>query len=206
MKMRTCKGRLIGLCVVALSLFAAAVSSPVYAQAPGHVRGRLLVKFREGVTPSRSSAMMAAYRVQEEGDLPEIGVKILSLPPNASEVAFERAFRARAEVEFAELDRLLPPDAITPNDPLYSTQWHLSRIAAPDAWSQTAGGSGIIIAILDTGVDGAHPDLSSKMVPGWNFYNDNADTHDVYGHGTKRASPPRLATMESASHPWPGTA
>ena len=40
------------------------------------------------------------------------------------------------------------------------------------------------IAILDSGVDGTHPDLASQMVPGWNFYDGNADTSDVNGHGT----------------------
>lgn len=44
--------------------------------------------------------------------------------------------------------------------------------------------SDVIIAILDTGVDGAHPDLSAKLVPGSNTYDNNADTSDVYGHGT----------------------
>jgi len=42
----------------------------------------------------------------------------------------------------------------------------------------------VTIAILDTGVDGTHEDLISQMVPGWNIYNNNSDTHDVHGHGT----------------------
>jgi subtilisin family serine protease len=33
-------------------------------------------------------------------------------------------------------------------------------------------------------VDSTHPDLTSKIVPGWNFANNNSDTSDVYGHGT----------------------
>ena len=131
--------------------------------------------------------MLASFQAREDRELPELGVKVIALPPNASETALERAFRGRAEVEFAEVDRILPPDAVTPNDPLYSSQWHLPKIAAPDAWSVTSGTSGVTIASLDTGVDGTHPDLASKMVPGWNIYDNSSDTSDVYGHGTKVA-------------------
>ncbi len=172
---------------MALALSVGVVSSPGWAQAPPYVRGRLLVKFREGVDSNKAHGVLAAFQAQEDGEIPGTGVKVLSLPPNASERALERAFRNRAEVEFAEVDRIVPPDGVTPNDPLYPSQWHLSRIAAPDAWSTTTGSSGIIVAILDTGVDGSHPDLAPKMVPGWNVYDNNANTADVYGHGTKVA-------------------
>ena len=185
--MRNRSRRPLGRCVLALALFIAVASSPGWAQTPGHVRGRLLVKFRENVDANSARSVLAAFQAREDAELPGIGVKILSLPANASETAFERAFRNRTEVEFAEVDRLVPPDGDTPNDPLYPSQWHLPRIAAPDAWPVTTGSNGIIIAILDTGVDGTHPDLAAKMVPGFNIYDNSADTRDVYGHGTKVA-------------------
>ena len=211
--MRTCEGSRSGRCVLTLALFLAMVSGPASAQdrapdqaqpqaqglapdlaqaegpdqAPRHVRGRLLVKFREGVNTDTARGVVAALQAREEDELPGTGVKVLSLPENASETAFEHAFRNREEVEFAEVDRIVPPDGLTPNDPLYLSQWHLQRIAGPDAWAVTSGSAGIIIAILDTGVDGTHPDLAAKMVPGWNIYEGNSDTRDVYGHGTKVA-------------------
>jgi len=179
--------RSLGRCLAALSMLVAGGAGSVWAQAPTRVPGRLLVKFRAGTSPDSARGVLAAFRVREDREIPQTGVKVLSLPPNASETALESAFRGRSEVEFAEVDRILPPDSVTPNDPLYSGQWHLPRVAAPDAWSVTAGTSGITIAILDTGVDGSHPDLVSKMVPGWNIYDNNSDTRDVYGHGTKVA-------------------
>jgi len=45
----------------------------------------------------------------------------------------------------------------------------------------------VTIAILDSGIDPNHPDLSLQLVPGWNFYENNSNTSDVYGHGTKAA-------------------
>ena len=185
--MRNCNRRSFGGWVLALALSVGVVSSPGWAQAPSYVRGRLLVKFREGVDSNKAHGVLAAFQAQDDGEIPGTGVKVLSLPPNASEKALERAFRNRAEVEFAEVDSIVAPDGVTPDDPLYPSQWHLSRIAAPDAWSTTTGSSGIIVAILDTGVDGSHPDLAPKMVSGWNVYDNNANTADVYGHGTKVA-------------------
>ncbi|MEM2273657.1 MAG: S8 family serine peptidase [Candidatus Bathyarchaeia archaeon] len=41
----------------------------------------------------------------------------------------------------------------------------------------------MIIAVLDSGVDQSCSDLASKLLPGWNFYDNNADTDDVYVHG-----------------------
>src|SRR5262249_46069930 len=34
------------------------------------------------------------------------------------------------------------------------------------------------------GINASHPDLAARMVPGWNFYDNNANTTDVHGHGT----------------------
>jgi subtilisin family serine protease len=88
-------------------------------------------------------------------------------------------------VQFAEVDELVEPSFVA-NDPNISYEWHLTKISAPTAWDASTG-SGITIAILDTGVDGTHPDLAPHMVPGWNFYDNNSNTSDVYGHGTEVA-------------------
>jgi subtilisin family serine protease len=108
-------------------------------------------------------------------------------------------------VEFAELDRIRPHQDVIPNDPQYSGEWHLPRISAPSAWSVTTGSPSIIIAIADTGVDSTHPDLSSKMVAGWNAYDNNSNTQDVHGHGTNVAGTAAAAsnnTIGVASVAW----
>lgn len=88
-------------------------------------------------------------------------------------------------IDLAEVDRSLEPD-LAVNDPYLSSAWHLTKIGAPVAWDESQG-AGVTIAILDSGVDGTHPDLAARMVPGWNFYDNNSNTADVYGHGTKVA-------------------
>ncbi|MBP9699522.1 MAG: S8 family serine peptidase [Elusimicrobia bacterium] len=89
---------------------------------------------------------------------------------------------ASGVVEFATPD-YLAAHALIPNDSLYGVSWHHPKIKTPSAWD-TSTGTGVTIAILDTGVDSDHPDLSAQMVAGRNVVGNNNDTHDVHGHGT----------------------
>ena len=66
---------------------------------------------------------------------------------------------------------LLSPQAAfaaAPNDPLYAKQWGLQQIHAEQAWTKSTG-SGVVIAVVDSGVDLSHPDLQGKLVPGATF-------------------------------------
>lgn len=71
-----------------------------------------------------------------------------------------------------------------PDDPLYVRQWALRRIGAPCAWQYTHGSASVVVAVLDTGVDLEHPDLSDRLVPGYDFVDGDTVPRDEYGHGT----------------------
>ncbi len=71
----------------------------------------------------------------------------------------------------------------TPNDPIVEQQWALNNIQAYQAWDITTGGE-IVIAVLDTGVDGGHPDLQGKVLPGFNAFTNDGNSNDDQGHGT----------------------
>ncbi|WP_431960120.1 S8 family peptidase [Actinacidiphila sp. bgisy160] len=65
--------------------------------------------------------------------------------------------------------------------------WNTRQIHAPDAWDAGYDGTGVTIAVLDTGVDKSHPDLTSQVVAEKNFSTaDNLLDH--FGHGTHVAS------------------
>jgi subtilisin family serine protease len=61
------------------------------------------------------------------------------------------------------------------------------QIGAPQAWAAGFDGTGVKVAVLDTGIDETHPDLAGKVVAARNFSTDT-DTIDHNGHGTHVAS------------------
>ena len=67
------------------------------------------------------------------------------------------------------------------NDPYFAQQWGLSRIEAEQAWT-TSDGTGALIAVVDSGVDLGHPDLSTKIVA-------NPDADFVEPNGTCKKEP-----------------
>jgi subtilisin family serine protease len=69
-------------------------------------------------------------------------------------------------------------------DPLLAKQWGLSQIHAPEAW-RVATGRGVVVAVLDGGVQAAHPDLRGKVLPGVDLVHHARNAWlDVDGHGT----------------------
>ncbi len=70
-----------------------------------------------------------------------------------------------------------------PNDPEYSQQWNLRSINIESAWDDTKG-SGVTVAVIDTGISPV-PDLkTTKLVKGYDFVNDRIEAFDDAGHGT----------------------
>lgn len=71
-----------------------------------------------------------------------------------------------------------------PNDPLYVSQWHMTRIGMEQAWDISTG-AGVIVAVVDSGVLQSLEDLAdTNFMPGYDFINDDNDPTDDNGHGS----------------------
>lgn len=160
---------------------------------------RVLVKFRSPLLYLHAERVAASWGAHVTGGIPQIGVLSLQIPPGVDEKTYADALSQYGAVEFAEPDYIAEPcQTVTPNDPRYNLAnmegWHLARIGCPAAWARTRGHPRVIIAHIDTGVDPNHPDLVGKLVPGWNFYDNNDNTYDYHGHGTSTAGVLAAAT------------
>lgn len=69
---------------------------------------------------------------------------------------------------------------VTPNDPLFSQQWGIPATQIDQVWETTTGTPDQIIAILDTGVDWNHPDLTDNI---WNNSDESTNGYDSDGNG-----------------------
>ena len=168
----------------ALAVGLAAWGSAQAAPAEEWAKGRVIVQVRPGLSDAELGKILKPHG----GGARRMGqstLYVITLPPTQSEVAVAALLARNPHFKFAELDYKFAP-MMAANDPYAGSAWHLNKIAAPAAWDASIG-SGVTVAVLDSGVDAAHPDLSTRLVPGWNFYDNNSNTSDVYGHGTKVA-------------------
>ncbi|MGH8975299.1 MAG: S8 family serine peptidase, partial [Acidimicrobiia bacterium] len=69
-------------------------------------------------------------------------------------------------------------------DLLRPVQWALDRVAFEASWTMSDG-SGVVVAVVDSGVQADHEDLSGSVLPGWDVLAGRAGaTTDPVGHGT----------------------
>lgn len=112
------------------------------------------------------------------------------------------ALRRRADVESADPNFVFQP-ALVPADTYYKYQWHYPLISLPQAWDLTTGVPGAVVAVVDTGVFLAHPDLSTQLVTGYDFIRDPTMANDGNGIDPNPDDPGDAATPGGSS--WHGT-
>ncbi|WP_096188705.1 S8 family peptidase [Evansella halocellulosilytica] len=72
-----------------------------------------------------------------------------------------------------------------PNDEFYDPyQWNLAQIQTEKGWEISVGEEEVPIAVIDSGVDPEHVDLSERIIDGFNAFEGSSAYYDEHGHGT----------------------
>jgi subtilisin family serine protease len=145
----------------------------------------LLLEARPGLGDKALQKILAREGGRTLRRLRRSSVQVVEVPKKAEHV-IARALRRNPHIQSVELDVEILPDEVIPNDPKYASAWHLQKIQAPGAWDSAAG-EGVVVAVLDSGVDPVHLDLAPNLLPGWNVVSNSPDTSDINGHGTQVA-------------------
>jgi len=128
------------------------------------VPGELLVKASLPLPPAAVAAVLGlAGGAVIEHD-PTLDLYRLRLPEELGVEQASALYSTLPWVEYAEPNYIVRA-AIVPDDLFYEARqaWYYDAINAPAGWDVEMGKPGIIVAVLDTGVDLRHPDLASKI-------------------------------------------
>ncbi|HUF53320.1 MAG TPA: S8 family serine peptidase [Dehalococcoidia bacterium] len=164
----------------------------------------LTIQFAENIPRDRWNDILAAHGATLDHKMQLEGFAVISVPEDeragiggalaASGVIHhveEITYRYPASVrDDAPPDSRLPA-AVVPNDPMWDVQWNMRLITADDAW-ETSVGSGVKVAVVDTGVAYENfgqftlaPDLAgTPFVDPYDFFDDDTHANDDHGHGT----------------------
>lgn len=169
--------------------------------------GELLVRFRAGMPEQARDVLLATYGMRRQRALRgNSRVEVLEVPAGQDAGSAALQLRMNPQVELAEPNFLIEKSDLTPNDPSFDQQWALSNtgqsggqfdsdIDATAAWQTTTGSQATVVAVIDSGIDFTHPDLtnnewtnpqpsSSGDLNGWDYISDNGAIIDEQGHGT----------------------
>jgi len=157
---------------------------------------RILAGLKNNLTVIEINNLEKTYGIKFIKQIPNIKVAVFdSLNNNTSNIVNNMEKLQKFEYVEAEKQLIIddiPAIVINDNpfnmsasrtDPLITKQWHLKTIRAQEAW-QTTEGEGIIVAVVDSGVDINHPDLKTNIIAGYNVLEPKKPIIDEVNHGT----------------------
>ena len=164
----------------------------------GVVPHRIVVVWKAGASGAARRALVARMGTPRVAPTPRLDVDVVRVPGGRSVQATMRRLQRSPLVRFAEPDRIASLAGTPPDDTFFDPdQWGLANtgldhdlsayppdfaygvqdngtagadVQAIDAWdSPQMGDPSTVIAVVDTGVDTTHPDLTGQLVPGHDF-------------------------------------
>ena len=169
-------------------------------------------------------------------DLSSVSTAALQADARLATECMIEELRASGEFEYVEKDFVFehqfvrkPPESIdtgpttaTPNDPLWSLQWHFQNAGSgegetlggagfEDFWTRQAvqGSRDVVVAVVDTGLEMAHPDIagSPNLAPGYDFVSDKLMGNDGDGRDSDPNDPGDICNPDEpfAANSYHGT-
>jgi hypothetical protein len=205
------------LCCVWVAFLFVAWSAAAQSSRP--LPTRILAKPRAGVLREQTESFHAQNGLRSHRRYPAMGgLEVLDVPAASGIQALLERYRKSPLIEYAESDWFVR-GTYTPNEPRFAdgSLWNLHNtgavggkvdadIDAREAWDLQRDASGIIVAVIDTGVRYTHQDIAANMwrnsaeipnngidddgdgyfsdVYGINAISGSGDPMDVHGHGT----------------------
>jgi subtilisin len=147
---------------------------------------RKIVVFKEKPTSTHED-LLKGHGCTVVKKLNLINGVVVYLPEQASEKALEAIMKNRDVVRVDDdlvMSAYPKGKGKKPSEPpSQQTPWGVNRIDAPKVWVSSTG-EGVKVAILDTGIDLDHPDLTNNLKGGYNCINSAKTADDDNGHGT----------------------
>lgn len=187
-------------CLIALlllfSLAAVAGAAPLRSSRykPGDAMpGQIIIKYKPG-QESGGKTFAQSLGLQEVKKS-VTGARLMQLRAGASSTDVLKRLQADPSVAWAEPNYIYFTNQSVNQDTYIDEQWNLPKIKAQSAWESLPEDltGNVTVAVVDTGVDGTHPDLNGRVLDGKNFaackddgssYIEPNGNFDDYGHGT----------------------
>jgi subtilisin family serine protease len=170
---------------------------------------RVIVRYRASINAAGERAVARRLGLRERKHLRHVRLRVLEVGPGKTSAQALAELAAQPEVE-SVLPDVQVHVAVIPNDPGFDVQWALhdpndADIDAPSAWDVSHDASGVVVAVVDSGIDYRHQDLAANIwtnpgeslngaddddngyvddLHGINCITGSGDPDDDEGHGT----------------------
>jgi len=162
---------------------------------PAYVPGQLIVQLNAGKYSNAAiNTLCSAQGVQLKGAINPLRLVLVQVPSGQNLDAVRTGIAARSEVQSVDLNYVFSlcdtggeaaaPKAIT-NDPYFGSQWGMWQIGFNRIPASVLPTAEPTVAVVDTGVDYNHPDITAaRVIKGADYVEGDMDPQDTTGHGT----------------------